>query len=82
MNDAPVEIHSVIFRPDGMLEISFAEKADLTPTVSVVKTIILDRQRFAGDIDDLEIAVFELVDEGLLGLRNPPDSAPVRKKDD
>lgn len=81
MNDAPVEIHSVIFRPDGMAEISFAEKAELTPTVSVVKTLLIDRQRFAEEIDDLEIAVFELVDEALLALRNPPDSVPVRKKD-
>ncbi len=79
MNDAPVEVHSVIFRPDGMLEITFAEKAELTPTVSVVKTLLIEREKFGEDIDDLEIEIFELVDEALLALRNPPDSVPSRK---
>ena len=69
----------MLFRPDGMVEITYAEKAELTPSVSVVKTIVLERAKFAEDVQDIEMALFELVDEGLLVLRNPPSTEPTRR---
>lgn len=77
-DSAPVEIHTIMFRPDGFVEITFAEKYELTPAVSVVKTIILDRSKFREDVDDLEVAAFELVDEGYIKLANPSDKEPLK----
>lgn len=79
ISNAPVEIHSVIFRPDGIVEITYAEKEDLTPEVSLVRTILVSRDKFWNDVQDIEVALFELVDEGLLALRNPPATEPARK---
>lgn len=69
----------MLFRPDGFVEITYAERAEITPSVSVVRTIVLEREKFSEDIADVELALFELVDEGLLALRNPPASEPARK---
>ena len=79
VNTAPVEIHSVLFRPDGVVEITFAERADITPKASKIQTVVLDREEFRDDIQDVELALFELVDEGLLAIRNPPAAEPARK---
>lgn len=65
----PVEIHSVLFRPDGQVEVTYAEKDEITPVCSTVRTVVLAREKFEGDIQDLELALFELVDEGLLAAR-------------
>lgn len=69
MDGPPVEIHTVLFRPDGYVEITYAERGDLSEEVNVIRTIVLSRERFLGDIQDLEINIAELVDEGLLALR-------------
>lgn len=74
----PVQAHSVLFRPDGYVEITYAESSEMSATVNVIRTIVLERERFLSDIQDLEISVLELVDEGLLALRNPPDKVPAR----
>lgn len=65
----PVEIHTVLFRPDGYVEVTYAEREDLTADINVIRTIVLSRERFLGDIQDLEVNIAELVDEGLLALR-------------
>lgn len=75
---APVQVHAVVFRPDGFVEITYAEEYELSPAVSVVKTIIIDRSKFKEDTDDLEIAAFELVDEAIIKLRNPAPREPLK----
>lgn len=76
-NVAPIQVHSIMFRPDGLVEITYAEEYELSPHVSIVKTIVLDRNEFREDVDDLEIAAFELVDEAIIKLRNPPKKEPL-----
>lgn len=78
MDAPPVQVHSVLFRPDGYLEVTYAEASEMSPAVNVVRTIVMERERFLIDIQDLEISIMELVDEGLLALRNPPDREPAR----
>lgn len=75
----PVQVHSILFRPDNMVEITYAEEAEISPNVTVVRTVVLERSKFADDVDDLEVATLELVDEALLVLRNPPDEEPFRR---
>lgn len=75
----PVQVHSVLFRPDNMVEISYAEESEITASVTLVRTVVLDRSKFADDIDDVEVALLELVDEALLILRDPPAEEPLRR---
>lgn len=68
-----VDIHSVLFRPDDRVEITYAEKREQSEAIAVVRTIVIDRAKFEEDVSDLETAAFELVDLGLEALRNPPE---------
>jgi hypothetical protein len=75
---APVEVHSIMFRPDGYVELTYAERYELSEFVSVVKTIVIEKSKFKEELDDLQLAAFELIDEALLVLTNPPDREPLK----
>lgn len=80
MEPTAVEVHSILFRPDDTIEITYAEPEELTPDVSVVRTILLKRERFEGAIRELEFLGRALIDEGLVAVRQPPETRPASRR--
>lgn len=75
-DDLNINIQHVTFRPDELVEVTYTEAHDVTDAVAVVKTIIIDSKLL--DEDELVETLKTLesfVDEGLLRLRNPADTA-------
>ena len=78
--DKEVFINSIMIS-DGAVEISFVEKRDNTTTkVGLVKTIVLERSSFVNLIEELEEVASDLVDAGLLELRQPPEHLGGRRR--
>lgn len=79
MQPHPVEVHSVLFRPDNSVEVTWAESDEVTPEVSLVRTIVISRQEFASACDDVEDFTRDLIEDALVRLRNPADRKPSRR---
>jgi hypothetical protein len=69
-----VDIHSVAFRPDGAIEISFDETRDITEGAVLAKTVIFLRTVLTKDAyEEVLTSLRDWVDEGLLYIRNTRD---------
>ena len=71
--DKQVIINSVVFNGD-QLDISFIEKRDQSPNAGLIKTLVLDRSRFLSLAVELEDILSDLVDAGLIAIRQPPET--------
>lgn len=70
-NEADVEIHSVAFRPDGAIEITFDEVRDVTDTAVLAKTVIFKRDVLEkADYEEVLESIRDWVDSALLAIRD------------
>lgn len=75
-NDPDMEIQHVTFRSDGIIEFIYTELRDVNADACLVKTLVIDGKKLpAQDVDDLFVNLRDLIDEGLLVLRNPDGQA-------
>lgn len=73
-----VEIQHVTFRSDGIWEFIYTERRNVTPDGCLVSTLVYDSRKLPQiDVDELMESLRDLIDEGLLRLRNP-DAAQNR----
>lgn len=65
-----VEVHSVAFRPDGGIEITFDELRDVTDVAVLAKTIIFKRDVLTKpEYEEVLESLREWIDEGLRAIR-------------
>ena len=74
-----VMISSVSFG-DGIIEVSYFEANDQSERAGLLKTLIIDRSIIRSDVDDILSMLQDVVDEGLLEIRNPARSLDPRKR--
>lgn len=79
MSQPDVYPNSIMFS-ENAVEISFIEARDQTPKAGMVKTLILDKSLFGTMITELEDLVVDLIDAGLIEIRQPPQELPVRRR--
>lgn len=58
------------------VEIGYNEERDRSERVMVFRTIMIDRDVLADEIDELQALVQDVVDKGLQALLNPPVATP------
>lgn len=63
-------IHSLTFRPDGLVELSFAELREEVENAAMLRTVVFDEPVFGDEVDDLRDFLNDLIDEVLIYLRN------------
>lgn len=77
-----LDIHAVMFRPDGMVEITYQEARDTSEYVNVIRTVLVDRSVLQSVTSDVQEAAEDLVDEAILLMRNPKNVEPLRRTSD
>lgn len=80
MQDLPIDIHSIMFRPDDRVEITYAEKREQNETIAVIRTVVVERREFEQDFDDMEQFALDVLDEAVKRVRNPPETLPARSE--
>lgn len=71
-----VAVQSISFRPDNVIEITYAEQRDITPAGTLVKCLIFEGGKFPGLTDELMDEVRELIDAVLGEMAGTPTSIP------
>lgn len=68
--DSDVAVQSISFRPDGLVEVTYAEQRDISDSISLVKVIMYD-SGFVAQAETAELldATRELVDAVLVAQR-------------
>lgn len=61
-----------------MVEISFTEESDRGENIALVKTLVIDRRKSPAYYREFVQALVDFVNEGLVILRDPPETIPVR----
>lgn len=71
-DDIPdVEIQHVTFRSDGIWEFIYTERRHVTEDGCLVNTLVYDSKKLPQtDVNDVMETLLDLIDEGLLRLRN------------
>lgn len=77
MRPAQIEIHSIVFSPEGV-EIAFSEMRDQTTDIQVMKVLRLDPKRSGRQIAEMLSDLQDIVDMALVRLRDDPDELPGR----
>lgn len=66
-----VLIHTVTFdHQEGLIEVTYAELRDQADGVGMLKTLALERELFEQEIAELESDLRELIEEGVIAIRN------------
>lgn len=80
LEDAPkdVVITSIMFN-ESAIEISYLEIRDQSEHAGLIKTLLLERNKFPA-VEEIHDDVVELVDSGLLEIRNPAKSLNPRER--
>lgn len=74
-----VIIQSIVFGDRG-LEFTYAEPRDQTEHVHLLRTIAVDSELIAEEVQELVDTARQAIDAGLLAIRNP-DGVRVRRPD-
>lgn len=74
-----IVIHSVQFS-DGLVEIAFSEARNQTERAAMINTLLLQANNHREAIAVIMEELTELVDEGLLILRDPPQTKDPRTR--
>lgn len=77
--EGEVIVTSISFS-EAAVEIQFLERRDQSEKAGLMKSMVLDRATFSRQIDEIEDNVVDLVDDGLLEIRNPEASLDPRKR--
>lgn len=72
-------VNTVMFSAES-IEISFMEKRDQSPHGGLIKTLVLEKARFADTIAEISEMLEDLVDDGLLSIRQPPETIDPRRR--
>lgn len=76
--ESDVAIQSLAFRPDGALEITFAEQRDITPKGTMMKCIVFDEGQFPRQVGEVQDDIRELIDLVLAEMRGGPPTIAGR----
>lgn len=78
MPPQPLAISAVQFGEDA-INIQYVELHEQNDTVVMMRSMTIDTDEIPRLMDVLTDTIEEIVDHGLLALRNPPASIPSRK---
>lgn len=73
-------IPSSIAFNDAAVEITFIELRDQSERAGLMKTLVIERARFGGLVDEIIDGIVDLIDAGLLEIRSPSESLDPRKR--
>lgn len=76
---APLIVTSVSFT-ESTVEISFFEKSDQGPRAALIKNLIVQNEVLGEDLEELLELLNDIVDKGLLEIRNPPEVLNPRER--
>jgi hypothetical protein len=65
---------------EGAIEIGFLETRDQTERAGLMKNLVIDRKAIEPEMEELFDLLYEIVDKGLLEIRNPSPSLDPRKR--
>lgn len=71
MSQAAIAITGVMFG-DGVINIQYVEERESTNAVMIARSMTVEMEHIAAEVDDLAELIEQIVDKGLLMLRNPP----------
>ena len=63
-------VHSVMFRMDGYIEISFSNEEESYADAELLRTVVFTEEPFAKELEGLRSELYDLVDEVAVFLRN------------
>lgn len=78
----PTEISLITFLPDGLIQIQYSEERDYSEAAAIMKSIVVDTKFLDGESEQLLDVAREIVDKGLLLIRNPPKTRREREDED
>lgn len=73
-------VPSAIMFNDSAVEITFIELRDQSERAGLMKTLVLERARFAPAVNEILDDIVDLIDKGLLEIRNPETSLDPRRR--
>lgn len=65
---------------EGAVEIAYMEKRQQADDAGLVSTLIVDRNKFTDQVTTILDEAEEIIDKGLLMIRNPEESFDPRKR--
>ena len=77
--DKEIIVTSVLFGDSG-LEVGFFEVRDQAEKAGLTKSIVLERSQFATKIEEITDLLEELIDDGLMLIRNPAQTLDPRRR--
>lgn len=76
---APLIVTSVSFT-ESTVELSFFEKNDQGNRAALIKNLIVQNEVLGEDLEELLDLLNDIVDKGLLEIRNPPEVLNPRER--
>ena len=74
------DIHTVALT-DETIEITYADRKEITPQGAQFRTVLFPRTAVDKEYDEVMEALYDCLDRGLLGMRNPPKLLPIPEAD-
>lgn len=68
--DSDVAVQSISFRPDGIIEVTYAEQRDISDKASLIKVLMFEQEIVPVETDTVLDAIRELVDAVLIEMRD------------
>ncbi len=75
-----VTITSVNFQR-GIINIQYVEARETSDSVSIGRSMVIDTELVEEEVTEVEDLLRDIVDKGLLALRNPPQKVRARLRD-
>lgn len=73
-----INIHSILFSPDGLAEITYSEDRDQSRDIQVMKVMRLDLENAPRVVMQLVDDIADIVEAALIRLSGDPDMIPGR----
>lgn len=74
-----VNVHTLVFSPDGFVELTYSEDKDQSPDIQVMKIMRLDPARSGRVVMQLVDDIVDIVEAALIRLSGAPDTIPGRQ---
>lgn len=84
MSDNSVQIASVTFLSETVIQVQYSEEREYTPAAALMRSLVIDTEFLVEDeVETLSEAILDIIDKALLLIRNPPPTkAPPQDNDE
>lgn len=72
MKKRDVHVQAFALRPDGLVDITYMEEREQSDVIGHAHTLLIDVASVPQELDDALDALQDIIDKGLLIIRNPP----------